>query len=281
MVLGGRPQVTAFSSDSVSLAKTYVDGQCNFVLALYSPTPVRLQVDIQGVTSWMGAENFSDATVYEPEAGRTLVVDPYIESGINCRLSGPGADTDHHARFLLIDSSGNAVTPSDFGDDLYYQTNPIIIPNLAPGTYFLHVERASDTQRWLPQWFDRADDLAQATPIEIQDAGEVIELTLDLVAGGAIQGRIQRSNGAPFGGWHVSVYAASDSNVVFAWVETGDMTGAFRAVGLPDGGYKLSLNHLGPGLRWWFPGTLRWDGAEVVTIESHSEVIGVEWQIPE
>ncbi len=276
MGLRDPPTVSAFNDDSLFIARAIVDDEGHFALNFYIPMPVRLQVSIEGMGCWIGADNFLEATTFEPEAGGTLVIDPYIESGIVCSFSGPGSDTDHRAMISLVDAGGSLIMASHYNP---YRVNPIPIPNLAPGTYYLHVERVTDTQRWLPQWYDQADSLQDATPIEVFAGGEATEVTVRLIEGGAIHGRILMSDRSPYGNWCVRVCPASDSTDAYARVMAGEMTGAFSAVGLPDAAYKLGLWYGGP--YWWYPGTWDWEAAEVISIEDHSKVTGVEWCLPE
>jgi alpha-tubulin suppressor-like RCC1 family protein len=82
------------------------------------------------------------------------------------------------------------------------------------------------------------------TPVEV-DAGAVVEgIVFRLKTGAAIQGTVTRSDGAPVAS--TTVYITDPAGVVVTGA-TSSASGAYSAVGLPDGGYRAYTSN-GAGL---------------------------------
>jgi hypothetical protein len=113
--------------------------------------------------------------------------------------------------------------------------------------------------------------------------GELTQVPVELIAGGAIRGRVMRADGSPMVRQRLilcdaSVGPGTQSN---GWAEEG--TGSFAFVGLADGEYKLAAadwQHLGSPW-WWYPGTRDWDEATAIVIARHEEIADIELQLPE
>ena len=269
------PGVTAFSDDSLWVAETSVSPDATFEFPLYLPVPVRLRVTIGRVARWMGGNSFADATRYQPTSGEILTVDPYFESGILCRFSGPGNRTDHDARCRLYDSAGNQILYETSGG-----RNPFLISNLSASTYYLQFANRSSSQRWMPQWFDRVDSLAEATPIEIPGEGEIAEISVQFTTGGVIQGQLLTSGQPPQMGAYVRVCEREDVSDNVRVTQASATTGEYIVEGLPDGEYIIGLV-VGYLDTYWYPGTWAWQLAEAVKIEGHATVSGISWTVPE
>jgi hypothetical protein len=270
------PSAEAFTSDSVRIDRVYLDAQGTGQFIAHAPLSLRLRVSIGGLARWIGGWTFSEASTFELAPGDSPQQVSYRESAILCTLQGPGPATSFNARYHLYDATGRALTPT-FG--LHPELErPAPLPNLAPGTYFLRVAPSAEGQLWCEQWFDQSASLASATAIEIPAEGAVVPVTMHLLEGGKISGRVLEWDGSPYAG-SVMVWKNDETNRPYRYVQSDGATGNFRAVGLPDGDYLLA-SFVGYSRMCWYPGTMSRESAVTIQVRNLGEVDGVNWQIP-
>jgi hypothetical protein len=270
-----RPRVFVFNNDSLQVARVRLDGDTEYELPLFLPETIRLMVSIDYMKRWIGGDTFAEATRFEPVSGEILDVGTHVESGMLCYFSGPDYELDHHALCTVHDGQGDSIFRRWTG-----ASNPFLISNLSPGTYYLRVENDMWDQRWVPQWFDRADSLSNATPIEVPDGGAVVEIEVQFTRGGKIQGRVVTASGEPYGGAAVRISRREDVSHTYRWTWTSALTGEFSAEILADGEYIVGVIAEYYST-YWYPGTWAWQLAEVVSIEDAETVTGIDWTVPE
>jgi hypothetical protein len=193
-----------------------------------------------------------------------------VESGILCRLEGPGSLSQHHASVEIRDETGRVFRPDVYGK------NPIPICNLRPGRYRLFVYGYCnyDGEPWASQWYDGADSLAAATPIDLP-SGRLVPIAVQLEPGGSIRGRVLDADGQPFSG-PVAVFVRNGTRLCDdSWRY---YPGSFFFPGLGNGDYLVATRS-GESI-WWFPGTSDRDSARVIAIRGHAQVEGIEWRLP-
>jgi hypothetical protein len=265
------PTVAAYRPDRQRIGRATTAQDGSFALDILVAEPVRLQVESDGITQWVGGDSFESATVFDLQPGDAVRDVPVVESGILCRIELPGFLSSHDAAILLRDESGNTYRPSVWG------RNPVAICNLRPGRYFLFVYGYCDYdgEPWASQWYDGADSLAAATPIELPE-GQLVPITVHLALGGAIEGRVLASDGTVFPGASVAAFDQAGAPLCDAW--RGFPGGSFALRGLGNGRYyvatRAGTNH------WWYPGTAVFDSARAIEIRDHATVTGIEWRLP-
>jgi len=271
----GPPEVRAFNADSASVGSVSPSLDGAFVLDVFPAQPVRLLVNSRwrGGGFWVGGDSFETATQYDLRAGEQIAGVEILESGILCHLDWPDRDTQYLANLLLVDAQGHEIhggTGSPSGG--------VGINALAPGRYFLRLEHVCGV-RWAPSWYNGAESLADATPIDVAGTGELVEITMPLQEGGRINGTILPHSGGTLGDHTVALCDTMGNQICRSYA--GDASsGAFHFQGLDNGDYKAAVEGA-LGLLWWYPGTADPDSAGTITIADHAAVSGIEWRLPQ
>lgn len=272
------PSVVPFLEDSTALSGTGVgsdDGA--FALLFYAPVRVRLAVKLgwlgEEATTWIGGDSYGGATVFDLHPGDRLSDVHLVESGIIARLDGPGEESARFPTAVVVDEAGKVVRQTTGG-----QGTVVRMAGFRPGTYRLQVapERSGD-EDWLPQWYDRAESLAAATPITIASEGELVDLTVHLIPAGRIAGEVERPDGTPMEGADVYV-TVGDTNIRRIPIGQTERGGVFLLRGLRDGNYRVGTKGES-GWIYWHPGTAKWDSATVVRIENHAWISDLRWRV--
>ncbi len=268
---GSVPGLIGLTADSLVACDLRTADDGAFRTDVLLAQPLRLLEERRGIQRWIGGADFQHARVFDLRPGESLDDIVLLESGIECDF-----DTlvDWRTEFAatVVGETGRLDT-SDGG-----LQPPLRIPNLEPGAYRLQVrpERGSG---WLPQWYEGSDSMSTATPIVISQPGEIAHVTMHLVEGGKIRGRILDAYGNPVAGAEVRFFRLQDGlSHVGERGDISDTQGAFEIVGLGDGDYivgarsEYSIN--------WFPGVTDPDAAEAIPVRGHAVVEGIEWRIP-
>ena len=274
--LSSRPGVQVYSAaDSVLLCDLRTDYGGAYKAHLPVGIPAKLMVVIGGIGQWIGSATFENATTYPLAEGETVTADPHQGSGIVCTLKGPGLQSEHDTWFRLLDAEYNKVYE---GGGIPHGGSITYYPNLRPGAYYLCVRRDRYDQPWCPQWFNQSEDLATATPIVIDEVGEIVEVTLQLQNGGGIHGQITRSGGRPLQSRRLVVQSVDGSfrEDYAAYADPDD--GTFEITGLANGAYFVGVPTWWDEVTW-FPGTDDIAVADTVRIENHGIVESIDWQI--
>ena len=268
---GSSPFVAAYGLDStfVNLAVTGTDG--DFTLEIPVAVPVKLQVEIDGIEQWIGGDTFETATRFDLQPGDHLADVSVIESGILCRLQGPGVVSERQSAFLLRHESGRTYRFQA------YNRNPVPICNLRPGRYSLFVYGYCDYDGapWASQWYDGADSLAAATSIDLPE-GQLVPITVHLAPGGAIEGRLLTAEGEGVPTAWVALFDPNGAPLCDGWHYINE--GSFAMTGLGNADYYIAADIAGSP--WWYPGTREFDSAQVIHIRDHATVTGIEWKLP-
>jgi hypothetical protein len=173
------PALGLFSPDSVPVpARGYVQGDGSFDVAWFSPGPVKLRVRHRDIDQWIGGRSFQEATLFDPQPGRTISGIEFIESGMSIAVDTPD-HTLRSVRFQLYDAGTRELRATWLNS---YNTSLLVgIPNLRPGVYLMQIDSPwTESQSWVPQWFDRVDNPDDATPITIAAEGDVARVSVIL-----------------------------------------------------------------------------------------------------
>lgn len=265
-----RPSVAMYGA-SGAFGPTSVHSDGSFSCDLLSAQPVKLQIRIGGVERWIGGTSIDDATVFTPEPEQEIQGVTWTESGISCRLEGPGERLFYRARVGVQDVSGHTFE-TDRESDL------ISICNLNPGRYWLHVAgycSYNASEPWASQWYDGADSLEAATPIDVAE-GQLARVTVHLVEGARIEGRVLTADGQPATGASVSISGPTGESLCDHWWSSE--AGSFSFTGLGNGDYYVAARF--NSTSWWYPGTTDLHAAVPIRIRNHTTVTGIEWRLP-
>jgi hypothetical protein len=265
----GYPRVTAFAADSTIILYKNVNRDGEFTIELFEPQPIRLLVSLRGIDNWIGGDDFVSATEFDVQPQQELVGITHMESGFSCALSvrPPHVITGGTAR--LRDSDGHVYFPTYFANDRF------AVSNLSPGTYYLFISGYCQDQTWASQWYDRGEQLDSATPIVIGDY-EFQELTMELQAGGTIDGLITRDSGMQTDNFKVLLCSVSGEPLCSGWTYTDDSY--FQFTGLGNDSYTVAVLDDIHEL-WYYPGTTAADSATVITIHDYNNVTGIDWSL--
>jgi hypothetical protein len=264
----GRPYLDAFSADSTRVARVWCEADGAFRVPLLIAEPVRLLTQCQGLKQWVGGATFAEAQVFPLDPGDRITGVSVVECGLLVWLEGPGALSQHQASIRLIDAAGHTFEP------LNYSSNPIPVCNLAPGEYRLLVHGYCDGESWASQWYDGAESPSAATPIELEP-GELRTVTLHLVEGGGIQGRVLNSDGQPLDRYYLRICDADGEPLCGQWQSVTD--GEFSCSGLANGDYYLAARTTSSAEACWYPGMSEFERATPIEIRDHGIVTGIEW----
>ena len=264
----GRPEVAAFSADSIPIAQVWCEDDGTFMLPLFIAEPVRLLTECEGLEQWVGGATYAEAQVFSLGPGDRITGVSVVECGLIVWLEGPGVLSRHRASIRLIDAAGHTFEPTNYSD------NPITICNLAPGEYRLLVYGYCDGEPWASQWYDGAESASAATPIELEP-GELRTVTIHLVEGGGIQGRVLNSDGQPLDYYILRLCDADGEILCEQWQSR--IHGEFSFSGLANGDYCLAVRTTGSAELCWYPGMREFEHATPIRIRDHGTVTGIEW----
>jgi hypothetical protein len=273
--LGVRPSLVLYREDSTIVIwdRSAEDG--TFEVPMLEPAPIRCAVEVYPVRQWIGGDDFASATTFYPQAGETLHLFDHAVNSLRVHLHGPGSNTSFDGRALLVDGSGLpfAETRVCSGGG-----NKFLLGNVPAGTYFLKLTSTDRPRRFCPQWYASAESLAAATPIQIPGGGGYTEIDMHLLAGGQIQGRILDADFAlPGRAIQVESTDGTFSDTRAATVSPYDSS--FVIPALPNGAFRVGVKPPSSSVVNWYPGTTDPDEANVILIEGHGRVEGVEWRI--
>ena len=264
----GSTFVQAFASDSACVGDARAGEDGSFALDVFSARPVKLYAGDFYVGRWYGGDSFETALVVDPLPGAVTDGIEIAFGGVRCVLTGPEGIFDPKACAVLRDESGRDFTIH------YWRPSPLVFCNLRPARYRLYVYGIDDDQPWGSQWYDGASRYADATPIEVV-AGRMTELTVRLLPGAALEGRISYAGGGPLAN---SAIVLSDADGALSSRLWSEKDGSFRYQGLGDGRYRLAASVSGGS--WWYPGTFCPDSAAEIEVIDHQDVTGIEWSAP-
>jgi hypothetical protein len=264
------PSVEAWGSFQNIRGTIQQDG--SYTIGLLQAQPVKMRIAIGGVEHWIGGDSQETATVFAPRPGEVLQVPPWIESGVLCHLEGLGPRLSSNAQLLVRDAAGNTLRAST------YPGPTISVCNLGPGRYWLYFYGdCGDEQPWASQWYDGVEFLEAATAIDLAP-GQLARITVHLVPGGRIEGRVLAAGGEPVSGAQVAIYGQDRQPLCDWWRYM--QGGVVLFTGLADGEYYVATS-LQNELSWWYPGTADGDAALPIVIHDHATVSGIEWRLPE
>lgn len=278
------PYVSIVNTDSVTIIRDcQVHGDGRFGFTVHLPEPVMILVRQDGIQQWIGGPGFGEATVYDMRAGETITDIEFMQSGLRLNMVGEGFDPIFSSDIRIYDPVDlELLVTAQRGQG---PGGAVAVTNLWPGDYFLYFTPSYSSfghLSWLAQWFDRADDPADAQVVSIGSFGEVVRLDVNLERGGTIGGQLEFSS--PDGGWYRVIATPADQYLGWGWNYASEEYPDFVLQGLPDGNYKFGV--FPSGVDWsygdpppeetlWYPGNGNWDEAEILEIIDASDHVGL------
>ncbi len=278
MGLEEAPNLSVMGADSLLVVDDdgLVADDGSYALTIYRPRPVKLLVTQNGMSRYIGGPDFDTATVYDLAPGDTITGIDLTTSAITLDASASSPANFPYPDFELYTADATTLLGTFVGT-LY---NEVIfpLPNLWPGDFLLKITPHHGYRGyspWLTQWYPGTTVVDQAERITITTSGEILPLSMTLVEGGSISGRIVGDQ-VPFSYRYVRVTTANSPDqwgAVSAW----NPDFAFSVLGLPDGGYRVGqASSRNATETIWYPGTTDWDTAEIITIENAGSVTGID-----
>jgi len=268
----GRPEVEVITADSLRLGYGRCDLDGSFTVGVFHPQPVRLRVSYAGIVQWLGGDSYETARVFDLQPGDRVNDVEFRESGMQVWLEGPADLVRHEARAFIQDEFGNELISN------YHARNSFSICNLPPGRYYLQLDGRCDGQIWIPQWYDGAETLASATPIDLAE-GELEQITVTLVEGGRIEGSVLSADGQPLPTSICALFDAEGQPFCQGWRQWIEFAGGgFSFAGLSNGEYYLATRQYSNDT-WWYPGTEHLTEATPIVISELATVSGITWSL--
>lgn len=280
------PRVYVFSADSARIGSRPCDAAGDFEATFWARVPVKLAVGTSSEVTWIGGPRFDEATLFEPPADGELRVH-FTDSAIEVHFPGLNPQTTQDWSLRLTDPTGAPVMAVRIHD---WPNEPALVPFLPGGSYRIHVRPepflASD---WRPQWYDRADDLAEAMPIVVQHEGEVVSVDVALQSGAQIRGTVREPGGSPMADFSVYLTRVDSGTILGDKYEGKSQTGEYVLRGLPAGRYRVGALEFWeygedaadlPSRTRWYQDRITWADADVITIAGTDSVTGIDFSLP-
>ncbi len=276
MGLGLRePSITTYSLQEKRLGSCVVDAQGDFNIAVFAPGQVRLWLSYDGTYGWVGGDNFNAATAYPIESGITTHADTIRVTCVAVRLV-PQPEWPSCTAGVRLYRAG----VSFYSDGATLRNEETkVLQDFGSGNYELWISPYG-RQVWRPQWYDRSSTREGATPIVVENVGDLVWIDVLLEEGGRISGRVLEQGGQTAANLPVTINGMSiDWSSANIWGTEPD--GTFLMEGLPDGDFKIKVRYYVDDVitNCWYPGTTNEDSAAIITILDAGEVTGIEWPL--
>ncbi len=271
------PEISLIGTDSTTImGRRRVGADGSFDLVLYQPRPVKLLVTHQGMPQYIGGPDFAAATVFDPAPGEAISGIEAAPCAVTLDTSSPLDTSYGTGDFELYTADGRTLLGTVDGQ-IYFKST-YILPNLWPGEFLIRaVPQPGVLGRtwWIPQWYPGVTDPGEAETVTLTQYGEILPLSMTVLAGGSIAGDILDAPD-PDAWWYALVTPADDSTIWGRNYIFGPQT-SYQLVGIPDGRWKVGacLIHTATDTIW-YSGTTDWDAAAVITIENGSTVEGID-----
>lgn len=279
------PHAFLFSPDSVRIAWILCKPNGDFLLSTWARVPVKLAIGLYDHPTWVGGGTFEEATLFRPPESGDLTGIQFTDSAIQLNLHGLETWLPEDALLTVVDPSGRVVSSlfARFSDQV-----TAAIPFLNPGVYRLRIEPYSFLRsEWSPQWYDRTQDLAIATQIEVTRAGETVNVDVAIERGAVVRGRVHRTAGEQVAFRALFVTRADASQILGVAGGEGEL---FELRGLPPGRFKLAAARWNDGgardasdlhaSARWYPYHASWEDAEIITISGPDTLSGIDILLP-
>lgn len=175
----------------------------------------------------------ADATMF---AGATLTGKVTDEKGEALAGASVTAETADHNMYSVLSNVRGDYTFSGLDAD----------------TYTVHVKAPSSRLDLLPEWYDNAETLEEAKPLDLT-SGSTSTANVQLAQGATVNGVVTGPNNNPVRGVGVDVFNKDGEKSLTAWT---DSSGRYRSTGLLPGSYTVRFKpgyYGGKGLveQWW------------------------------
>ncbi len=271
-----KPDLEIFSPDSLLLDRVIPADDGSFTLEMMVAREIVLATEVSFLHTWFGGASCEEATHFDLQPGDRITDLEIPLSTIRLTLHGPGDLDDHQASLRIWDGTRRRLQYDPYGQD-----ESLILTNLGPRTYFLQVNGWDTGQTWAAQWYQGAESLDSATPIELE-AGVLLDLDMNLVEGGRIRGQVYQYDGTSRSLTYCAIFDESGAplgNDGYYPLMLEFEDGAFEFTGLNDGVFYVAAYHYWAEELFWYPGTWDFDEAAPITITDHGTVEGIDWAL--
>ncbi len=271
------PELSLISTDSATVrGRQAVGDDGTFTADLYQPVPVKLLITQQGLARYAGGPDFASATVYDLAPGRTISDIEITTCAITMETSISLTGCCGSPIFEIYDPDDLTLLGSI--EDHFFFKSSYTLPNLWPGNFLLKIVPESfdiGSLPWIPQWYEEATEPSGAQLITIAAEGDILSLSMNVLTGGTISGRIlDVPDPAAF---RKIIATPADSLMIWGSNYTSRPEQDYELLGLPDGDYKIgTLLVFTESDPIWYPGTTDWDSATVITLENGGSVEGID-----
>lgn len=297
----GRPTVEFFDPDSTLVGSSRADETDGFFsMLLKVASPIKARVEVEDVFQWIGGDDFGTASLFETVPGETTSGVDLVECGLVLDVVDPLHGSLEWMQ-IEVYSAGNPASPCHTISYSRSEAPRRLIPNLAPGTYFIRFTNVLLLADWTHQWIDRILTRENAQAIRVEQPGDIVLVPVSLLAGGHMHGTLF---------WDAEAEIPDEAgNVLCTELLVADATSqeeiGFRTLYLRTDraeGSEFGLRGVRPGtvkfgvripsagnpdlpdstadVTIWYPGTADWDSAAVFDVESGVAIEGIEFELP-
>ncbi len=271
------PRLSVVDEDSNLVIESWqVSDDGSFALNLLRPRPVRLLINQNGVTQYIGGPDFASATVYSPAPRETIDGIEVTTCAIILDLAASWSGRYNQPRFEVFTENGSTLLAAVRGSLVNAAT--FALPNLWPGKFLIRVMPDAGAYGWVPwldQWYPGVLELDQAQPVTLAEAGRILPLEMGLLEGGSISGRILGT--LEPNRYRTIIVTTADDIEPWGFTYIWDPDMAYSIIGLPDGLYRIGQGSSRQATDTiWYPGTTDWDAAEIIAIENAGAVENID-----
>ena len=263
-----------------------LDGSFDLKCYLEEEVRVRLCVEEYSPCLWYGGYEFERAVPIRVVPGGAPTQIEIVAGSIEVAVEPPSSDLPFSVSLRLEDQEGASRARESWYPDL----PGVRFRGLLPGVYYLHID-AGMRGPVLPLWYPAAETRQEATPIVVDEQGNLTQVSMSLLLNGSIAGTVVFDEGD-----------GNDEDVdLFRLLLTSSASAAvleeraFLRVSpsfsfvfwQPDGDYRVGLapadfdstGALPPKTIWWRD-QADWEGADIISVRDHAQVTGIELHWP-
>lgn len=284
------PSVVLWTGDSLFVRIVDVDDEGKFATTLWARQALKVALQAERTIDhlgWIGGDSFGSATLFTPPSDGRLENLRYTDAAIEMVVSDPDLEF-FHTKIEVTDRSGHPLGEAGaFRSDGVFHA---VFSCLQPGSYFVRaVPGELLTNPWRAQWYDRAANLSEATPVVVPSPGAITRAEVTWERGAEIRGQVRDSAGAMVPSYVVFVTGV-DSDAVLGDGRFSDESEGYRLQGLSPGryrvaalhGYRISADFASdlPESARWYPSAPHWSDGSVITIQDAETIEGIDLVLP-
>jgi len=204
--------------------------------------------------------NATPITVGIEDSVGPLAITVDLAGSISGVITSDDGDPIESVRVRVYDSTTGYLVDSDYTDDVGH----FLVPQLPEGSYRLHATIQNGP--YLNEWFDNAEDEANATPIVLTPGEDVEGIAIALERSATISGTVTNDLGEPLASIPVNIYFAADTTAQVGWDYT-DTDGAYYFGGLEAGDYVVEFQGNSTYASEWYDDATDASAALVIAVE--------------